>query len=341
MALGVEVTGGLARAHGHAEDAGLADRQHPGQGRDLAVVDDLEGHAPGRGQAVEDVADLGFEQVRRHGPEQGGDADLVADDDAGRRAADGVDAGEVGGGPAEALVDHAVVIIGIGLGRGRPGDLLAPDRLAVDDRGDLVVAGAEVEADAEAADVAPGEVQGLAGLREGRRAVEDDFERPAVDAAHDPGVEGARAVGRVFGLEPPSEGVGPEIMDAPAAARPEQELGCALDEAEGGGRIGVGRRGRGVEDRDQSVLAFDGQPEGPGPGGPGLGEVVAPGEDDGFEGRVAGRHRAAAAVRHLVLNSTLTGVSRRAASSPARAAQPLAPGVGGVTVPRSQAPATQ
>ena len=279
--------------------------------------------------AVEDAPDLGLEEVRRHGPEERGDPDLVADDDPGRRAADGVDAREVGGGLLQAVLDHAVVVVGIGLRRRGPGDLLAPDRPAVDDGRDLVVAGAEVEADAAAVEMAAREADRLAGFREGRGAVEDDLERPPVDAGHGPDVEGPGAAFGVLGLEAAADRGRALEVDAPAAARPEQELDRALDHPVGGFRIGVlageGRSKTETSPSSRSTASRRGRPS----GRPGPLEVFSPGEDDRLEGRIARRRRNAPAVRHLALNSTFTGARRRAASSSTWRAQPLAPGEAG------------
>ncbi len=215
--------------------------------------------------------------------------------------------GQVGGGPLQAVVDHPVVVVGIGLRAGRPGDLLAPDRPAVDDGRDLVVAGAEVEADAAAVEMAAREADRLAGFREGRGAVEGDLERLPVDAGHGPDVEGPGTAFGVLGLEAAADPGRSLEVDAPPAARPEQELDRALDHPVGGFGIGVFAGEGRVEDRDEPVLALDGQPQGPASGRPGPREVFFPGEDDRLEGRIARRRRDAPAVRHWALNSTFTG----------------------------------
>ena len=78
------------------------------------------------------------------------------------------------------------------------GRLVAEDHLAVDDRGALAVAGAEVEADAAAVQVPAERRGGLALLRSGVEGGALDRHGPAVDAlAHEVVVEGARAFGRV------------------------------------------------------------------------------------------------------------------------------------------------
>jgi hypothetical protein len=69
-------------------------------------------------------------------------------------AADGVDARQVGGGAPQRIVDAVEVILRIGLRAGVPGHLIAEDHLAIGDGGALAVAGAQVEADAAAIQVA-------------------------------------------------------------------------------------------------------------------------------------------------------------------------------------------
>ena len=63
VALVVEEAGRLARAHGDAEDARIADGEPPSERGDLAVIDDLERHAPFGRQPVEEALDLRFEKA--------------------------------------------------------------------------------------------------------------------------------------------------------------------------------------------------------------------------------------------------------------------------------------
>ena len=81
---------------------------------------------------------------------------LVVHQNAGRRTADGVDLGQVGGRQLEAVIDAVVVVLGIRLRLGIPRDFCAEEHLPVLHGGHLVVAGAQVEADPAAVEVPAG-----------------------------------------------------------------------------------------------------------------------------------------------------------------------------------------
>ncbi len=146
MALGVEVTGGLAGAHGDAEDSVDAECHGGGQGGDIAVVGDFERDVPGLLEAVEEGADFGIEEILGDGAEEGGDLDLVVHIDPCGAASDGIDTGEVFGGELESFVDGFEVDFGVGLVFGVPAYFGGEDCFPVLDGGEFVVTGAEVEA---------------------------------------------------------------------------------------------------------------------------------------------------------------------------------------------------
>ena len=168
------------------------DPQHPAavhrhrshQGGDVAVIRDVERDVvPGMLEVAKDVPHALLEGVGRHAPEQRGELHLVVDVDAGRAAADGVDARQVLGRPVQRIHDPVPVVLRVGLVVGIPFGLLAPDDAAVDDRRHLAVAAPEIEADAAAVEV-PAELGGRRSLR--RQLVRrHHLDRVTVDALAD------------------------------------------------------------------------------------------------------------------------------------------------------------
>src|ERR1017187_2675010 len=160
VALRGDVPGGERAAEGDAEHGvgvlrSRAESHGAGERGDFAIVDHVEGNAvPGGLQVEEEAADARVEFVLGDGAVERADAYFVGHVDAGGRAANGIDARQVGGGAVQGIVDAVVVILRVALHGGVPGDLVAEDDLAIDDGGALAVAGAQVEADAAAIQVA-------------------------------------------------------------------------------------------------------------------------------------------------------------------------------------------
>ncbi len=122
----------------------------------------------------------------RHGAVERADADLVGHVDARGATADGIDARQMGGGALQRIVDAVVVILRVALYRRIPGNLIAEDDLAIDDGGAFAVAGAQVEADAAAFQVAAQRRGGFALVRAGIVGDALNGHRAAVDAvAHE------------------------------------------------------------------------------------------------------------------------------------------------------------
>ena len=174
-------------AEGDAEHGVIVERHRAGERGDFAIVDHVERDAvPGGLQVEEEAADAGVEAVLRHAAVERADADFVVHIDARGAAADGIDARQVRGGALQRIVDAVEVILRVALYRGVPGDLVAEDHLAVDDRGALAVAGAEVEADAAAFQMAAEGRGGFALLGAGVVGRALDGHGAAVDAlAHE------------------------------------------------------------------------------------------------------------------------------------------------------------
>ena len=115
-----------------------------------------------------------------HGAVERADAHFVVHVHAGRAAADGIHARQVRGGALQGIVDAVEVILRVGLRAGVPGHLVAEDHLAIDDGGALAVAGAQVEADAAAIQVAAQRRGGFAllGARHRKAALSMAMGRP-------------------------------------------------------------------------------------------------------------------------------------------------------------------
>ena len=105
------------------------------------------------------------------------DADFVGDVHARGAAADGIDARQVRGGAPQRIVDAVEVVLRVGLRARAPRHLVAEDDFAVDHGGALAVAGAEVEADAAALQMAAQRRGGFALL--GRVVVGDVRRSPS------------------------------------------------------------------------------------------------------------------------------------------------------------------
>ena len=151
----IHVAGRLAGAHRDAQHRVFAERHGAGQRRHFAVVHDLQRHAQFLADAQEHAGDLLVEVLLRHAAEERGHAHAVVDVDAGGAAADGVQARQLRGGAADGVQDALVVVVRIALVARVPDHLLAEDGFAVDHGAGLAVAGAQVEADAAAVQVAP------------------------------------------------------------------------------------------------------------------------------------------------------------------------------------------
>ncbi len=88
-----------------------------------------------------------------------------------------------------------VVVGGVGLVFGIPGGFLGEDGCAIDDGGDFVIAGTEVEADAAAIEVTACGDFHVAGGRCVFGGGDGDLEGAVVGELHHVGIEFARAVG--------------------------------------------------------------------------------------------------------------------------------------------------
>src|SRR5476649_2228534 len=154
-ALRRDESGGQAAAHGDAEDPVVIERHGTGQSGDFAIVHHVEGDAaPGCLQVEKETADASVEQVLGHGAVERTNADLIGHVDARCAAADGVDAGKFGGGALQRIVHTIEVILRIRLHSRVPADLFAEDHFAIHDGGALAIAGAQIEADTAAIQVA-------------------------------------------------------------------------------------------------------------------------------------------------------------------------------------------
>src|SRR5205085_3730547 len=97
--VGGDVAAGGAGAHGEAEDGIDAESHRAGEGGDFAVVGDFEGDVvPHALEFEENVFDAFLKVFGRNAAEKGGDFDAIVHINAGRTAADGIDAREVAGG---------------------------------------------------------------------------------------------------------------------------------------------------------------------------------------------------------------------------------------------------
>src|ERR1017187_9941125 len=264
IALRGDVAGGKRAAEGDAEDSIVVEGHGTGQRGDFAIVDHVEGNAvPGRLEIEKEAADSRVEHVLGDGAIERADADLVGHVDAGGTAADGIDARQMGGGPLQRIVHTVVVILGVALHGGVPGDLVAEDDFAFDDGGALAVAGAQVEADAAAIQVTAERRGGFALLGAGVIGHAVDGHGAAVDAfAHEAVVEGARALRRVDGAQVAGDARFAGNGDAAAAFLPEQVLQKAFGVAMvDGDVVAVVRQDGGAEDGDPTVTALqcDGQ----------------------------------------------------------------------------------
>ena len=93
-------------------------------------------------------AHAGVEHVLRHAAEERSDLDAIVDVDAGGASADGVNPRQMGRGLLQRVHDAVEVILRIRLVIRIPDRLVAEDDRPVDERRDLAIAAAEIEADA-------------------------------------------------------------------------------------------------------------------------------------------------------------------------------------------------
>src|SRR6185436_8094774 len=125
----------------------------------------------------------------------------------------------------ERVVDAVEVILRVGLLAGAPRHLIAEDDLAVDHRGALTIAGAEIEADPAAFEMAAERGGGFPLVGAGVIRGGDNLHRMAVDTvAHEIEVEGAGAGGRVDGAKVIGESGVARDRHAVAPLLPEEEL---------------------------------------------------------------------------------------------------------------------
>ena len=178
--------------------------------------------------------------------------------------------------------DYAlVVVVGVLGDLGIPHDLLGEYALAVDDRADLAVASAGVEADAAAVHVA---AHGLRiAVLGGHGVAEHHLEGALVDIGHEVRVKLTRAAGAIGVLYGLVHGLAAAYIDLEAALHPEKHLyqavnvvlvrlvhlRCAVDE--------------GVVHRYFSAGALHGQRDGLGGSAEKGGEKFAQGDEAGVE----------------------------------------------------------
>ena len=147
----------------------------------------------------------------------------------------------------------------VGLGTRVPFDLLAEQDFAVHERRDLAIAGAQVEADPAAVEMPAKRSHGGFPLGQFVAFHAHDLEGMAVDfVAHNVGVEAAGRRVAIVRLEPVHEALRPGDVNAPRAARPEQEFDEAFDVDGIGGQVVVVVRQR-LGDRavDRAVGLFE------------------------------------------------------------------------------------
>src|SRR5262249_23029144 len=145
----VDVPAGEARAHRDAENGLVVQAHGPGERRHIAIVGDFDGHvAPLFGDIEVERLDVLVELIGWHLAEQGCDAGLVVDVDAGRADADGVDAGHVLGGATDRIIDAVEVVLRIAIDLRLPHDFAGENLFAVNDRSRFSIAASGVESDA-------------------------------------------------------------------------------------------------------------------------------------------------------------------------------------------------
>ncbi len=229
----------------------------------VAVVGNHNRHvADLLGGAVVDALDL-VATLTRNLDEQRSDHGRVAHEGAGGRHADSVDARHLGGGRLEGGHDLVEMVLGILGDLREPHDLLGVHRLSVDDRGDLAVGAARIEADAAALHVPADGLGGLVGGGEGLLGAGDHLELLLIDVLEEAEVEGALALGGVGGRQLLGDLVAAAQVHAEAARAPQGELDEALDVAQ----VGLGELGPAdgaLADGDQAVFALDGDGDGVG-----------------------------------------------------------------------------
>ena len=220
----VDVPDRLAGAHGDAQDGVDAQGHGASQRGDFAIVDDLQGHAEFLSDALEHGADF-VEAFRWDAPIEGRDPRLIVHIRARGTAADGIHPREMASGFFQRPHDVLVMVVGVGLMYRFPYDFRAEDGLAIDDRRDLDIGRAQVEPDAITLQMA---AQGLAAfLGRGHliRVADLHGEGAEIDQiAHELGIEGPFAIGRVEATDVLADVARPAHDDLPAAPLPEQEL---------------------------------------------------------------------------------------------------------------------
>mmetsp|Transcript_13318 Transcript_13318/g.39683 ORF Transcript_13318/g.39683 Transcript_13318/m.39683 type:complete len:382 (-) Transcript_13318:81-1226(-) len=220
----VHVAGALAAAQRDAEEGALADHLPAGDGRHLAVVDDLDRNAAELvlRDVVEDRHDALLVDVRGHVREAVAPRGLaVGGDGAGGAAADSHDgAVQLLGHVLHALHDEVVVVLRVRVGH-VPLGLLAGEHLVVLHRDGLDVALAQVEGQAAAARVLAAHLRGVLGGGQVRHGVRDGGLEGLVGRAAD--------VRHRLDLEVVGAAVGELLLDglADALRASQDELGAA------------------------------------------------------------------------------------------------------------------
>mmetsp|Transcript_72600 Transcript_72600/g.192868 ORF Transcript_72600/g.192868 Transcript_72600/m.192868 type:complete len:532 (+) Transcript_72600:71-1666(+) len=232
----VDVAGALAAAEGDPEEAALTDHLSAGDGRDLAVVDHLQGHvAKLLGELREDGHDLLLVDIGGNVREAVAPRGLAVGGDGPRRAAaDRLDlAGELGSCGLHRLDDDVVVVLRVRV-RDVPLGLRRVQDLAVLDGDRLDIALAQVEGDAAAAgDLAADHGLLLRG-RELLRLHHGNRPGHAVDLRHGGGLKVVLAALGVRRLELLAELGGAAEQQLEAAALPEHVPDALAGEEERG-----------------------------------------------------------------------------------------------------------
>ena len=181
-----------------------------------------------------------------------------------------------------------VMIFGIRLDFGVPRRLLGEDSLAINHGRNLVIARAEIEANATAFEMAAGGELHFLRLRHLAGQGHDNLQLFAVSQRHHFAVELPRSTVRINFAQMFADGLGSAHIDLPATDGPEQKLHVALNVAQGL-VIAVGAD-HGFKTGDQAAFAFQSDDQRRGVTGFFRGrDVVAVDEHCGLKARIKRR----------------------------------------------------
>ena len=256
-ALAVDEPARLARSHGHAEDALLAERHQARERRHVAVVRHLDGHVPLFANPQEHRLRFGV-ALRRNRPEQRRHLHAVVHHHAGGAPADRVHVRQRFGGLFQAFVELAVVVFRIRLIARIPREFFAENHLAAPDRADLEIAGAEVEPQPTPVGAVVDQQLALVRLRHLGERPQLHCHRLPVDAFHKGGVKRSRAGLCVLLLDGEAQLARARQHEPPTAVGPQHKLDHPLGQPLHFRRVlgVVGQRQ--IIARHIAVLAFPG-----------------------------------------------------------------------------------